>query len=318
MKNGYVKSIIKGALSIGMATMMIMPQSVYAKTRVSSVKNPTKVADERTKEMIEKFPGFEKTWNTDIEGLASSDEKYYKFIPKETVLSNQQKTRTIKTYKDMDDAQKDFIIKEYTPQEYQNEKLKTYSPMTYTAKSIGNQQGGTCSWLRISLQVYNSTKSGSNYLAYNYSSWLKDPACRFQDAIGISMSSGLILSGDDSTRQAQYIYTSPMGEQYDEYHNLYIHRGEKGNGVMATFQLHDASHEYSDGGASNRSYHDAMIGTGIKYSNANIKSGWITGQYSHKQLSFGSYSISSSGSISVSPTSVVTDNCPNAAIYVER
>ena len=55
MKNGYVKSIIKGALSIGMATMMIMPQSVYAKTRVSSVKNPTKVADERTKEMIEKF-----------------------------------------------------------------------------------------------------------------------------------------------------------------------------------------------------------------------------------------------------------------------
>ncbi len=248
--------------------------------------NNEKNYDRQTKELIEKFPSFKESLEKYTTGeLVSSEEVYIRYTPKTEELK--------KEYKTTEEVNKDFIVEEFTREEYEIESKK--EELKEVIRGIGSQETTPSSWIRVDLQVYYGDPSiQSDYMAYNFSSWLKDPYLRLTDAIGISLSNGLIISGNASTRAAEYHYYDPYYPGGDRVERLVVKANNEGkNGVLATFNL-------DNGNPSSTLYHNAMIQTGVNFVGSGYNQGWINGHYVHKELGFGDISIGTDGRPSIS------------------
>jgi hypothetical protein len=256
----------------------------------------TMAFSESTEELFLKFPSYKETLEKQTTGkLIDAQEIYFKLTPKENV--------TIKSTYNTKNLESDFIIEEYSREEF-NKISKE--------KGIGGQEGGSSNWLRMDLQVYQSSGQ-SDYMAYNFCSWKTKPIFRFQDAIGISVSDGLIISGDSSSRFAEYRFQNP----YSPVGGCTILGTEinpHGNGIMAKTYLQPGNALEAFPGLNE--YHDMGIGTGVVYNNNNIRNGRIAGNYLHKQLAVGGIGMDINGvpnlSIAGSSDSV------SASIFVSR
>lgn len=240
---------------------------------------------------MEKFPSFKDSLDKyTTRKIAARKETYVKYTPKTDNIKQE--------YKNVDELKEDFDIKEYTKDEYEQEKKN--EGHSRRKRSIGNMETTPCSCLKLDLQVYYGN-TPYTYMAYNYCFWKTIPSFRFEDAIGISLSNGLIASKDENTRHAVYEYaerTDPDGVQYK---TSPVEVNSGGNGVMAKFKLH--SQKYLNSG----DFHNIMIQTGVTFNGSGTSEGWITGNYSHKQLAIGSIGMDVSGTPSVS-INAVTDS----------
>lgn len=295
-----MKKIMKRFFATIIAVTFGLCGQVFAATAQTTKKV---TVDPIAKEYISKFPEFEKSLDKYTNGkLAYSQDVYLKVTPKSTYDPK-------KNYNNATDIKKDFESKTYTKEEYENEMLKERQN-TVSASGIGPQEGGTSSWLNISLQVYYGTTLANYYMAYNFGTWLTKPYFTYTDAMGISLSSELVASGDSTTRTAVYNYKDVFSNSIYETRPVQIN--STGNGVMAQFQLYSFS-------TTNRyvsPYNNTMISTGVKYSNTGSRCGWITANYLHKELSFGSISMNINGVPSVSYT--VANDMVQGNVYVSR
>lgn len=55
-------------------------------------------------------------------------------------------------------------------------------------------------------------------MVYNFCSWITFPKFRFADGIGISVSTGMVISPDIKTRYAEYRFANP----YEDFWTVYI------------------------------------------------------------------------------------------------
>lgn len=315
MKIFKKSKLFKICLSLFLFGIISIPTNVFADTNSSKsiIVNGQAITDPTTQELIKKFPYFKKSLEKYTNGkLAYSNEVYFKYTPKENA-------NVKKSYNSESEVEKDFNVQKYTKQQYENEKKSELLTNSIQPFSIGGQQGGTSSWLRMTLQVYYRN-SHSDYMAYNFSSWLTPPVLQYKDAIGISLSSGLIASSDAGSRHAEYQHNDPyVTSSNDEgvYQNLPVTISSEGNGVMATFDL--ASKARSGplkGGSASTEYNDVMIQTGVIYNNPSVDKGWITGNYLHAEISVGSIGMDVHGVPSIS-WSLINDSV-QGSVYVDR
>lgn len=280
-------------LKVVLSTMIV---GVFGISNYASAITIETEHSESTKELIEMFPNYKKSIEEDTTGvLVGSEETYVKFIVKEDVK--------VKDSYSLDNLEDDFDVEYFTREEYKKEMSKSLLTLD---RGIGNQEGGTTNWLRLDLQVY--TGNGvSNYMAYNFSSWLTSPIFRFKDAIGISTSNGLVISGDSNTRRAEYRSTDPSSP-IGSVKKLTVSVSDHGNGVLASSNL----------GApfGPAEYHNWMIQTGVSYNNANVKQGWITGHYVHKQIALGSIGMDANGIPNLSVGG--STDTHSGSIYINR
>jgi hypothetical protein len=255
-----------------LSTAIIGALSISGNATATTVKTNY---SQSTKELIEKFPNFEKSIKEQTTGvLVGAEETYVKFTAK--------KDAKIDESYNLDTLKEDFDVEYFSREEYKKERENS---LFSTDRGIGSQEGGTTNWLRLDLQVYDATGS-SDYMAYNFSSWLTSPIFRFEDGIGISTSNSIIASPDPKTRAAEYRSVDPSSP-IGSVKQLQVEVSREGNGVLATSQL----------GApfGPAEYHDWMIQTGISYNNDTVKEGWITGHYLHKQIAIGSIAMDKNG-----------------------
>ena len=268
-------------------------------TAFAATNKDTNFNDE-TLQLMERFPQFKESVDKyTTKKLLSSEEKYVKFTLKENANPKD-------TYKNSEEISRDYDIQEYTKEELINE-------MSRTRLYVGSAEGQQCSWLRLKLEVYEANDSAVSdaykqgrplhYMAYAFASWLTVPFFTFSDgeALAISTSDGLIISGNSDTRHANYSFG--IGKQ-DYFKDLSV-SVENQRGAMAKFSLCGGSTQFND----------AMISTGIAY-NGSTNSGWITAHYVHKEVSFGSIGMDLTGVPNVS----VQANCDSTSqsVYVER
>ncbi|MDF2504973.1 hypothetical protein [Clostridium sp.] len=294
---------------IGLIGLVTSPTTTFAAT-ISN--DGQAVTDTSTQELMKKFPEFKKSLEKNTTGkLAYSKDMYVKYTQKPN-------SDIKRNYTTISDTSKDFQISTYTKQQYENEFKKeklsniqssALAVSKVTTSGIGKEEGGITSWMQVKLQVYYG-KNGSDYMAYNFSHWLTVPKINFTDAIGISLSSGLIVSGDSSTRGALYVHDDPY-DPYGDTEVLPVTINNKGNGVMAKFKLNSPF----NGGAFT-TYNDSMIQTGVVYNSPNLKNGRISGNYLHTQVSFGSIGMDINGVPSVG-LNVTSDTC-QGSIFVSR
>lgn len=270
-----------GALAITLVASLASNSSlVLANT------NPKEKYTKQTKELIEKFPEFKESLEEDTTGeLVSSEEKYIRYTPKTDNLKRE--------YKSVEEVQKDFIIEEFTREEYEIESQK--EELRKSIRGIGSQETSQTSWIRVDLQVYyGDSSSQSDYMAYNFSSWLKDPYIKLTDGVGISFSNGLIASSNANTRKGSYHYYDPYYPGGDRVVNLSVQLNKDGhNGVLSTFNL-------DNGNSSPIEYHNAMVQTGVNYIGNGVNQGWINGHYIHKEVALGDISMGPDGVPSLS------------------
>lgn len=223
-----------------------------------------------TQKLIELYPEFKESIDKDTTGkLVDSSEVYVKLIEHED-------SEHLSEYS-FDNLDDDYEVEYYTREELENE----YSAIsTYR---IGNLEKDNCSWLRLDLQVYQGSGQ-SDYMAYNFCNWITSPKFRFTDGIGISVSTGMVISGDSSTRHATYKSANPYLE-FGATEKLAITVNEGGNGILATAGLKPAS--VMEAFPNLKEYHSFMIQTGVSYNSSCVNKGWITGSYLHKQISIG-------------------------------
>ena len=261
--------VFKLFISALLITLITVPTNIFASTN----SNVQAIVDPTTAKFISIFPSFKASLDKYTDGnLITQSEIYYKYTPKSTAS-------TEKIYNNEADINKDFEIKKYTKQQYANERLGIGTNI------IGGQEGGNSSWLLILLDVYNSSGL-SNYMVYNFGSWITQPIYHMSDAIGISVGDTMMVSSDSGTRFSSYNHTNMWDEDINETASVQISAG--GKGVMSVFTL-------SPAGPGINEYHNFMVSTGVKYNNALEYNGWITGNYLHTQASIGSISMSVKG-----------------------
>ena len=235
-----------------------------------------------------------------ISELVDSSEVYVKFTKKQNFTLTRNKSYSL------DELDTDFDVNYYTKEQYIAE---TKLGKQLSTRSIGAQEGGNSSWLKMTLQVYYG--NGSNkYFAYNCCSWLTSPLCRFTDGIGITVSSHLIISGDSGSRHSEYIAGDRVnGERY--YTNSYVDINQEGNGVLAKFGL------YKDNMCWQGEFHNFMVQTGVNFAGYASTEGRISGHYVHKQVGVGSVSMNpTTGIPSVGIAS--SEDSVKASVYVSR
>lgn len=285
-----LKSLLALSLS-ALITVLTLPINTLALTKDKTITpNPTTI------ELMNNFPQFKESLNSNTTGiLVSNTESYIKYTLKENSTPQNE-------YKNYSEIKNDFYIEQYTKENYLKE-LNTKPKRL--RRSIGDQEGPSCNWLKITLQVYNSSNANEDYMVYNFSSWLTKPAFRFTDGIGISVSNGMLISPNRHTRSAVYNY-DVFGEPKST--SLGVEINENGNGVLAKFDLCPSGYQDSN------KHNDAMIQTGVCFSSSN--KGRISGHYIHKQLVFGSIGMDGKGIPSLSVS--LGQDSHSQSIYVEK
>lgn len=241
------------------------------------------IGNEATQELMKLYPEFKESIIKDTTGeLVDSNEVYVKLTEKED-------SKHLSTYT-LDELNDDYEVEYYTREEFEKE----YNPIsTY---GIGSLEKDSCSWLRLDLQVYYGSGQ-SDYMAYNFCSWITSPKIRFTDGIGISVSTGLVVSPDSNTRHAEYSFANPY-EEFGSVQNLEVTVNEGGNGVLATAGLQPAS--VMEAFPNLKEYHNFMIQTGVSYNGSGVDKGWITGTYLHKQIAIGGIGMDATGTPNLS------------------
>lgn len=256
-----------------------------------------------TEELCQKSPSFKQSLNNNTIGkLVGESEIYVKFTPKKGVK--------LKKIYNGDTITDDFEITYSTKGELEKELIESNSE----SKSTSSSEIITCCWLRLVLQVYTGDYFNCDYMAYNFCSWITKPSFKLEDGIGISVSNGLILSGNPNTRHAEYTFVVP-DLNIKEYRDLPVTIGLKGNGVLATSNLKSTSLP-SHITHNPKESHEWMIQTGVSYNSSLINKGRISGHYFHKEIPFNKIYMDSDGIPNVS-LSISSDLISNS-IFVSR
>lgn len=249
--------------------------------------------DAHTKELMELFPEFKESFENDTTGeLVERSETYVKITEKSSTNSrNSISTCTL------DNLDENYNVQYYTKEGYEQEIEKENnnqftSPFSNYSNirtySIGSQEGGSSSWLVIDLEVYKgSVVSTSNFLAYNFCRWLTSPILRLGngEGIGISVSSGMVISSDPKTRHACYECANPYSPD-GSYSDLKVSVNTGGNGVLAVTSLQPG--QVLKAFPDLNEYHNFMVSTGVSFNGSAVSKGWITATYAHKQIAIGS------------------------------
>lgn len=164
------------------------------------------------------------------------------------------------------------------------------------------------SWLNMDLQVYNRNNS-STFMAYNFSSWIKNPVFNLEDAIGISVGEGMYIPGanDSSLRQAQYSYCDGYDPNNWNTRNLQTQIKNGGRGTIAKFKLDSYMGAYE--------IHNIMIQAPVNF-HPHTNEGWISGHYLHKGKNISSISVD----INVVPNLSISDasDRDESSLFVTR
>lgn len=285
-----MNKFLKGVLATFVSSMLILPLNALASNQQIPTGNDFNeeiFASEKTKELTNMFPGFEKHLRENTNGvLAGEQDVYIRYTPKENTKVDM---KNLKTYSNEEEISKDYIVEYFTKQEYEDEIQKAYKGIGI--QSIGPVEQQPCSWLNLDVQVYYGNFY-NDFLAYNFCSWKTRPIFHFTDGIGISVSEGLIISGDINSRYSEYIahdYGSPVGRVY----NASLEINAAGNGVLAEYPLQLTY--ISPGVPDPDEYHNFMVATGIEWNGNSIDKGRIYGHYLHKQIAIGGISLDPSG-----------------------
>ena len=264
-----IRKIVSLALAVICTSLVGNGEITHAKEQYGN---------DATQELIKLYPEFKESIEKDTTGkLVDSSEVYVKLIEHE---DSEQLSRY-----SLDNLEDDYEVEYYTREEFEQE----YSPISTYA--IGDLEKDSCSWLRLDLQVYYGNGI-SDYMAYNFCSWITSPKFRFTDGIGISVSSGMVISGDVTSRHATYKCANPYLE-FGSTERLAVTINEGGNGVLATAGLQPFS--VMQAFPNLKEYHNFMIQTGVSYNGSGVNKGWITGSYLHKQISIGGIGMDSNG-----------------------
>lgn len=285
--------VFKSCVLLILFVCFCIPTNVMA----SNVKYNNLTLNSTSKEFINIFPQFKESLKKHTSGvMISNQEVYLKIQPKENAKIKD-------TYPNKSSLEKDFYITEHTKSEYLTENNKPHR----VKRSISDQEGPSCSWLKLSLQVYEGNGS-SDFMVYNFCSWLTRPFFKFTDAIGISVSDDLIISGDKSSRHGVYEYTS-LGAKHKQ---LEIEINQTGSGILGKFDLEAPTSRLEQ----TAPYDNIMIQTGVSFNKTYAKSGRIYGHYVHKEVGFGGIGMDATGNPTVSVSASYDKH--SQSVYVTR
>lgn len=280
MKKICLKRIFSVAISVALIAAVSIPsKALAAKTLTRQAIKDITVED--YKKMFPKYKEFlEKNPNAKLVGQT---EKYFEFTPKSDIISSR------KLYANAKEALQYYDVKEYTKEGYKAEieKENSNSSGSIHTDSVGPQENGKKSWLKITMEVHQT--SSRYFYAYNFSSWLQAPVFTGEDAIGIATNGPMIIGS--GSKVSEYNYGTSDGSE-DEYEHSTVQ--VTNNGAMATYNLADQVLYPKD-------YHNLMIGVPVEFTSSDTSlSGRIFGEYLHSQVKIGGIGFSSSGKPSVS------------------
>lgn len=268
MRKGLKKLIVTamaGLIIVGNFTINASADTTTIKERVNKTIESNEILDE----MSSKFPDLRKHLEEYTTGeLAGSEETYVKFTKKPNVKLKDEYT--------METLQEDIDISYHTKEEYLKEKDARYESTNET------------SWLRISAQVFKS--QFVQFMAYNFSSWLRSPFFKLKDAIGLTVGEGVIIGRDNVPgRMAQYACGS-IKNNYVNNLNLTVNS----KGALAEAYINQSISGWQG------EYHDFMMAVNVEFNNSSTTAGRLDATYNHKEIGVGGISLSPTGFPSVS------------------
>lgn len=228
----------------------------------------------------ENFESFDKLLNDGTLGeLVGSTDMYIKYTPKDENQKVDVKTAT----KD------DFVSEVFTKNEYEKEILQEKMTTTYSRRStIGDfRTNGTCSWLRLSMTIYEKPRQEGCYIATTFWEWLTSPVFRLKDLNGIYVSSELAIDQQNSQEyQAEFRYRV-NGEIWQR-ETPTVKTSQYGNGAAVEFNLPGSDIMQFDS-------FRGMLNVPIKFSNSGSICGSVYTNYIHSLVSVGSLSFDKNG-----------------------
>jgi hypothetical protein len=263
---------------------------------VSGIENTdTPEVQVSTNYWMDRFSVFEeRVDNNQLGELVSSSEMYVKLTPTKEI-----NVETNANYETEVLSKTDYIMESI---------VKPNELGIGTFSYIGDfEPNGSCSWLRLDLQVYETGQDGK-YQAYSFWEWLTDPIFRLTDVGGIHVSSEMIIG--NGYRDSQFTYRETHSDTWwDEF--PYVTVSQYGNGAAAKFNLPGDSELFN---------HDSfmgMIGVPVEFSNASSTSGRIFTMYGHLHLALGGeLSFDTKGKPSIGITLIESEH--SGSTYIAR
>ncbi|MEG1255761.1 hypothetical protein [Clostridium sp.] len=254
--------------------------------------------DNVTNYWAERFPSFkESVDNNSLGKLVGSNEMYVKYTPKDT--------SDVKSFNSK--SENEFTSELFTKEEYDCEIIKE----NIKTRSIGGfEPNGSCSWLRLDLQVYDTPTYGE-YSATSFWEWKTNPQFRLNDLNGIYVSSEMIIGKNTPTNSmsAEFRYKEQNSNVWS------ISRpgttlSQFGNGIAVAINLPGDSELFT-----HNSFR-GMLTTPIKFSNNSSNSARVFTSYGHSYISIGSPSFGSDGKPSFGFTNARNEH--SGSVLIER
>lgn len=272
--------------------MLVPTSSVFASDNSNSSK--TNIDNEVTNYWSEKFDTFnEELNNGNLGDLVGTSELYIKFTPKNEDIDLKNATE--------DDFNKEVFDREGYEKELFNKNSRYIGPF---------EPNGTCSWLRLDLQVYETSTSGL-YSAISFWEWKTVPQFRFKDINGIYVSSEFIIGNETAgaSKVAEFRYREANSGTWT-FENPNVEISQFGNGAAASINLPGDSSLFT---------HDLFMGmlmVPVKFSNTGSTDGRIYTSYSHTRVSLGDISFDSEGKPGFGLTSKIDEF--SGSVYVAK
>lgn len=272
--------------------LLVPTSSVFASDNSNSSK--TNIDNEVTNYWSEKFDTFnEELNNGNLGDLVGTSELYIKFTPKNEDIDLKNATE--------DDFNKEVFDREGYEKELFNKNSRYIGPF---------DPNGTCSWLRLDLQVYETSTSGL-YSAISFWEWKTVPQFRFKDINGIYVSSEFIIGNETAgaSKVAEFRYREANSGTWT-FENPNVEISQFGNGAAASINLPGDSSLFT---------HDLFMGmlmVPVKFSNTGSTDGRIYTSYSHTRVSLGDISFDSEGKPGFGLTSKIDEF--SGSVYVAK
>lgn len=252
--------------------------------------------NEATAYWSEKFDTFnEQLNNGNLKDLVGTSELYIKYTPKNENTDFETATE--------DDFYKEVFDKEGYEKEISNKASRGIGPF---------EPNGTSSWLRLDLQVYETSTSGL-YSAISFWEWKTVPQFRFRDINGIYVSSEFVIGQATAMapRVAEFRYHEVNSDTWT-LENPTVEISQFGNGAACSINLP---------GDSSLFEHDSFMGmlmVPVKFSNTGSTDGRIFTSYSHTRLSVGDISFDNEGKPSFGLTSKIDEFSGSVYISIDE
>lgn len=264
---------------------LLVPGSTVLAANNSNTEEPI-VNNEAINYWKGKFDSFEDQINSgNLGALVGSSEIYIKYTPKNENIDLETATED------------DFNKLVFDKDGYVSERLKEVSPF-----AIGPfEPNGTCSWLRLDLQVYETSTRGI-YSAISFWEWKTDPQFRLKDINGIYVSSELGIGEVTPTnpKVAEFRFRETNSNTWTV-RRPFVSVSQYGNGAATTIDLPGDSELF------NHDYFMGMLQVPVEFVNTGSTAGRIYTCYSHTRLSVGDLSFDSEGKPSFGITSKIDE-----------